>query len=228
LFKESVNRAIIIGQVEGHFFDRSENFNGMKPVTSALDAYHNSFSVDIDTKICCDVTPDYVYRQDAVQRVFNYNPNAIWIIFLRNPVDRAYSAWNMEVNREAETLSFEDALKSEINGNPGSRSHDRFHYLARSRYIPQLENLWEYFPQSQCQIYSAESIWQRPQVVLNRISKSLSVDTNITIEYDHVHKGTYVSDLSAKARGILTTYLSSELSELPALLGWRNNPWTSP
>lgn len=210
---------------EGHFFDQDNNFIDDRPLSSALDKYHHSFEINQETKLLCDITPDYIFRQTAVKRVLNYNPNAIWIILLRNPIERAYSAWNMEVNRKTEDLSFEAALKSELYGNPENRYHDRFQYIERSRYYPQLLNLWKHFPKSQCHIYAAESIWQDPITILNQMLKSLKISSNQTLDYEHTHKGEYTSNLSEVARNVLCDQLSFELSKLPAILRWNDNPW---
>jgi len=212
---------------EGHFFDRQENFINDIPLAFALNDYHNNFAVNQSTEILCDITPDYIFRKNAVQRVFNYNPKANWIILLRNPIERAYSSWNMEVNRKTEKLSFEEALHSELIGNPEDRSQDRFLYLGRSRYYLQLLNLWKYFPLSQCHIYSAESIWNRPQVTLNKILNSLNIPINNGDSYKHIHKGTYKCGVSEQARKLLKKQLHFELTELPSILGWDKNPWVT-
>ena len=212
---------------EGHFFDQDAYFIDDVPTADALETYHNSFSVNAETTTLCDVTPDYIFRQAAVKRIFNYNPKATWIVLLRNPVERAYSAWNMEVNRKTEHLTFEEALISELNGNPESRSHDRFQYLGRSQYHTQLLNLWQYFPRSQCHIYPAEMIWQQPQETLKTILKSLHVRNYDDSGYQHVHKGAYQQELTDQARKLLETHLQFELTELPATLGWEKNPWSA-
>ena len=131
----------------------------------------------------------------------------------------------MEVNRNTEKLSFKDALLCEINGNPKNRLHDRFQYLERSRYYPQILNLWKHFPRSQCYIHSAESVWKQPQVTLKKILKSLNVPININHEYEHVHKGIYKCNFSEQTRKLLINQLHYELTELPNILGWYKNPW---
>lgn len=47
-----------------------------------------------------EATPDYLYSQNFAERLFKYNKNIKIILILRDPVKRAYSAWNMfkEIN----------------------------------------------------------------------------------------------------------------------------------
>jgi len=210
---------------EGHFFDKDKNFINDLPIPHLLKKYQNDFDIHENTNLLCDITPDYIFRKESVTRIFHYNPHANWIILLRNPIDRAYSAWNMEVNRKAENLSFEEALQNEIDGGDENRTHDRFQYIARSQYYPQLLNLWKYFPKSQCCIYSAELLWQEPQVVLNQILKKLNIPINSKIDYKHVHKGVYKSNISIHARNLLSEKLCFEMTKLPFILGWNENPW---
>lgn len=54
-----------------------------------------------------------MYWQDAPRRIWQYNPNMKLIFILRNPIDRAYSHWNMAYVRWAESLPFLQAIRSE-------------------------------------------------------------------------------------------------------------------
>lgn len=42
-----------------------------------------------------DASPSYLSSKDAADKILKYNPNAKFIVMMRNPVDRAFSAWNM-------------------------------------------------------------------------------------------------------------------------------------
>lgn len=210
---------------EGHFFDISDNFINDAAMKHQLNKYHESYIISDQTKILCDISPDYLFRHGAIERIYKYNSNAIWLIFLRNPIQRAYSAWNMEVNRKTENFSFEEALRSELEGNPKSRSHDRYQYIGRSRYYNQLVNLWKYFPKSQCLIYPAEEVWEDPQKVLTEILHSLNIKPENSYIYEHIHKGEYANKISRKAHEILVNQLYFELTELPSILKWSYNPW---
>ena len=54
-----------------------------------------------------------MYWHNAPRRIWQYNPDIKLIVILRNPIERAYSHWNMERSRNAEKLSFFDAIQSE-------------------------------------------------------------------------------------------------------------------
>ena len=42
-----------------------------------------------------EASPSYLHNANAYERIYSYNPDIKLIAILRNPVDRAYSAWNM-------------------------------------------------------------------------------------------------------------------------------------
>jgi hypothetical protein len=42
-----------------------------------------------------EATPEYLYYPFVAERIFQFNPRIKLIVLLRNPVERAFSAWNM-------------------------------------------------------------------------------------------------------------------------------------
>ena len=210
---------------EGHFFDRDEYFNHLQPHPKTLQAYHGGFELTAQTQFLCDVSPDYIFRNQAVVRIHRYNPQAEWILLLRNPIDRVFSAWNMEVNRKTENLSFEAALEIELKGQPESRSHDRFAYIGRSRYHQQLEHLWRYFPKSQCHVWPAEWVWQDPTQTIYQSLSALGISGLQRTPMTHVHKGNYRNQISAAENELLQQELAFEMNQLHQLVGWPYNPW---
>ncbi len=93
---------------ETHFFDNEDNF--ANPVDYSQ--YHIFFDTN-GKKKRGEATPIYTYWYSAPQRIWQYNPAMKWIIILRNPIDRAYSHWNMERNRNADSIAFSEAIRTE-------------------------------------------------------------------------------------------------------------------
>ena len=71
------------------------------------------------TKICrqnfspARLLPVIFFIRMSPKRVSEVLPHVKIIVLLRNPVDRAYSHYYHEVRKKRETLSFEDAIKTE-------------------------------------------------------------------------------------------------------------------
>lgn len=95
---------------EVHYFD-NEDFYCYEQLGYLN--YHSFFSPNESHKILGEATPIYMYWYDAPKHIWQYNSNMKLIAILRNPIERAYSHWNMERSRGADKLSFWDALISE-------------------------------------------------------------------------------------------------------------------
>ena len=95
---------------EVHFFDNDKFFIDQKPDYLK---YHLNFSPRDHHKIIGEATPIYMYWKNSIKRMHNYNPDMKLIAVLRNPMDRAFSHWNMERDKKREHRSFWKAIKDE-------------------------------------------------------------------------------------------------------------------
>jgi hypothetical protein len=73
------------------FFDRDENYS------KGINWYRKNFPKTKITKEAkyFEATPAYIYRSFAAERIYNFNPKIKIIVILRDPVERAFSAWKM-------------------------------------------------------------------------------------------------------------------------------------
>lgn len=87
--------------------------------------YHSHFPMPyrvLKGSLAYEATPEYLFYPQCPERIFQYNAGMKLIIILRDPVERAYSAWNMyrrfqkdPVNfRLAEFRNFEQAVSDEL------------------------------------------------------------------------------------------------------------------
>ena len=72
---------------ELHFFDREAD-------DTDYNAYHANFKPKPQQRVIGEASPIYMYWNPAPYRIWSYNPAMKWILILRNPAERAYSAWN--------------------------------------------------------------------------------------------------------------------------------------
>lgn len=74
-------------------------FNCDAHYARGINFYHSYFprsTMANKKKITFDITPGYISNADkTAKRIYDYNPNIRIIILLRNPITRAYSAWQM-------------------------------------------------------------------------------------------------------------------------------------
>jgi len=69
-----------------------------------------------------EATPEYLYYPFVAERIFRFNPGMKLIILLRNPVERAFSAWNMFRQIHADPRIQEATIQEYLEqANPDAR-----------------------------------------------------------------------------------------------------------
>lgn len=74
-------------------------FNCESQYKKGIKFYRSLFQLDTKSKLTFDASPGYLNNVNAPQRIYEHNPKVKIIILLRDPVERAYSAWNMYKKR---------------------------------------------------------------------------------------------------------------------------------
>jgi Sulfotransferase domain len=134
-----------------------------------------------------EASPYYLFHPRAAERAAEVVPDAKVIVLLRNPVERAWSHYWERVNAGTEPLSFEEAIEREPSRLAGeveriladprytSPAHDHFSYLARGRYLEQLEPWLQRFPRERICILRSEDFYADPQKVYNQVLEFLGL-----------------------------------------------------
>jgi hypothetical protein len=118
----------------------------------------------------------YLFHPCAIERIAQDFPDVKLVAMLRDPVERAYSAYKHELARGFETEpSFLRALELEderlegeeerIREDTGyhSFSHRHHAYARRGQYAEQLERVFAHFPREQLHVVQSESFFARPE-----------------------------------------------------------------
>ena len=99
---------------EVHFFDEDRHFTAEhRPRRAGYADYHALFPDDREGKVTGEATPIYMYWRDAPPRMREYRSDLRIILVLRNPIERAFSHWNMERQRGGDDLDFWTAITTE-------------------------------------------------------------------------------------------------------------------
>ena len=177
-----------------------------------------------------EATPLYMYHPLAPQRVYNLIPNTKLIVLLRNPVERAYSRYSMELNHNNETLSFEEAIEQEPSrlegefekmqkdGNYFSYHYNAHSYLTSGIYADQLERWFKYFPREQFLILSSEDFYKEPNKILNQVFQFLGIPDFNQETFSVFRKGNY-SKMNPETRKKLVEFFKPHNERLYKLLG---------
>jgi hypothetical protein len=117
----------------------------------------------------------YLFHPCAAERMARHVPEVRILAMLRDPVERAYSAYKHELARGFESESFETAIELEddrlegeadrMAADPGYRSlsHRHHGYVHRGQYAEQLARIRQYFPADRIHVLESESFFERPE-----------------------------------------------------------------
>jgi len=168
-----------------------------------------------------------MYWYDSPKRIWQYNPQMKFIIILRNPIERAFSHWNMETGRGAESLSFSEAIRTEVERCRAALplQHRVFSYIDRGFYTEQLRRIWHYFPREQTLVIKNEELRNDLQQTLGKISSFLGVSEFEGVAHKDVHSRPYKSSMNADDHAYLTRIFYDEIKTLEGALGWDCSDW---
>lgn len=214
---------------EGHFFDHN-NFmfdsdgNYIINTKTPYHQYHLLFK-NKKQAILGECTPVYIYLPWCMQRIQKYNPNIKLIVLLRNPVERAYSHYQMEKSRGNETLStFRTALSQEqyrININLLYRRY--FSYVSRGFYAKQLKVIHSLFFINNILCIKSEDLYNNHDLILASIFKFIGVKY-VNIPQTLENKQDY-SPINKEDKKYLIDIFRNDIHELEKLLKWDCSDW---
>ena len=168
---------------ELHFFDEKfakgvDWYRSFFPLSATRKRYRKR-GHDLQTG---EATPYYLFHPAVPARVAATIPDVRLIVLLRDPVERAYSHYQMMSRTGREELGFEEALAAEPerlagledalmseteqflpSGHRAHRHHRHHAYFTRGLYAEQLERWLEHFDREQLLALGTEELLARPQ-----------------------------------------------------------------
>ena len=205
---------------EPHFFDLAWH---SRSVSSYLRQFSNT-----GKRVRGEKTPELIYVDDCAPRIKQVCPDAKFVLFLRDPVKRAFSAWNMNINRKTEELPFDACVKRNLDNLTEFRSHGtaEYHYVQRGFYMDQIERWLRVFPdRSRLLVVIAEHARASPAREYKRIYEFLGVRADTQLELEDEHVGAYAKPMSAAVRARLQREYRPHNERLFAWLGFRISEW---
>lgn len=184
-----------------------------------------------------EASPSYMFDPNAPRRVSALLPKIKLIILLRNPVERAYSHYNMQVRRGWEPLSFEASIQKEQerigceiekalkNENYNTFLIQLFSYLSKGVYIKQIKNWVKYFSKQQFLILKSEDFYDNPKNTLKKVYDFLNLPNFELNEYVKYNYGIY-DKINNKTKEKLIEYYSPYNKKLNQYLNMNFN-WES-
>lgn len=218
---------------EPHFFDRNygrgeDFYRRLFPLRAHVGARARRLG---GARVVTGEATTYYLAHPAVPgRVAAMLPDIRLVAILRNPVDRAYSHYQLSVRGGWETLSFEEALAAEpkrIAGeeqrlieDPGFAGHShRYHsYRTRGLYLEQLERWWAAFPRDRLLVLRSEDMFADPAAVYGELAAFLGLEPDAGRTFTASNRVSYAG-MANETRRELEAYYAEPNRRLEAKLG---------
>ena len=215
-----------LGEVkELHFFDDE---NAFLKTNVNYSKYEKRFNFSENKLIYGETTPIYLYWIPCPERIWNYNKDIKLIFILRNPINRAFSHWNMEYDRDAEKKDFSFAIRNEEfrSREELPMQHRVYSYKDRGYYSEQIRRYKRYFTDDQMLFIKYEDFNQDQEGVLNTIFEFLGLDSN-TYNFErqiiNVHKKNAI--LQREDKIYLLNEFEFEIKQVEKMLNWDCSDW---
>jgi Sulfotransferase domain len=179
-----------------------------------------------------EASPPYLSHLWAPTRVRSMLPRVKLIAVLRDPVERAYSQFQMSRREGVEECeSFEEAVAREedrlrpewerMAADPryNSWNFGCWSYLARSRYAEQVERWLAFFPREQFFFVKTEDLESKPQAVLDGLYAFLDLPPYTNEGHSHLHVAPPYDPMPRPVRAHLAEYFRPHNERLYELVG---------
>ncbi|HEX7995391.1 MAG TPA: sulfotransferase [Streptosporangiaceae bacterium] len=181
-------------------------------------------------------SPYYMFHPCAAERIARDLPDVKLLVLVRDPVERAHSAYTHELARGYETEPFERALKLEPDRLLGeaermarepdylSHAHQHQAYLARGRYCEQLERLERIFGTDRIHVVDSGDFFAKPEPEYDAVLDFLGLRSHGYPEFER-YNARPRPDMSPALQAELTAYFEPFDQQLTRWLGkipsWR-------
>lgn len=203
-------------QKEIHFFDDITE--------KSIDNYLQLFpKKNFHNRLSFESTPRYMYFPGTAARIHRFDPNMKFIVLLRHPVKRAYSAWNM-YKQLADNPQLVSYFKTMEEDDPRQRFYSTFYdkpfpsfekcveeeislqnsphniepaVVRRGYYKYQIDDYLKYFDREQFLFIESEELKTDTKRVLTDITKFLKISNfnYIDLDLSIKHSREYVSSI---------------------------------
>ena len=165
-----------------YFYDDDEFAEGQER------AFKKYFGRQHKHKILIAKNAGLYVRESGLKRLHDHNPDCIIVLLLRNPVERAHSAYQMEKNYGNYTGSFDDvkSLLENVTTNDW-----RYEFIIKmGMYSEYLKLIYKYFPKENVMLYPFEELMNSPGKITSSLFEHLGVKSSFEPDFSVKHNVT--------------------------------------
>lgn len=228
---------------EMHYFSRKDTPN--------LDWYRSHFTSFKKNPLFFEASPNYIFHEFVAVKLSKLYPSIKLIVVLRNPIERAYSAWNMyydhfkkgklrerlpRVSSEQENLmykqltenrtypTFKECIDMEMD-QIQKADPEGINFLRKGLYYNQISVYLKYFDMSQLLILGIKDL-KHPQDCVDKVLNFLKVQDSgswVVKNAKVKNKRSYKERISDSDRAFLNAFYEKPNQQLTNLLNYQVN-----
>ena len=214
------------------FFDVNYHL-GLNWYRSLFPSVLTKIFVKLKTKafLTYDVTPSYVRKHWVAKRIHDMFPSTKLIVVLRNPVDKSYSQYHLNVTL-GEKRTFEHVIKEDMDNILKWKTElkdDNYFatvvensILGRGLYAEQLPAWFDLFSKNQIMIIQSEKLSSDTKNVMNDVFQFLGLPIFDIPNTKRVNVSQY-SKMNPETRELLINFFKPYNEKLFGLLGKKFN-----
>lgn len=129
-----------------------------------------------------EMSLSYLLYDGVAEKIKSYNNDAKILMILRNPSDRAFSQYimNLKQGKILKTNFIEEIVKDEKAFPSGWGANHQYLYIGK--YYNQVKNYLEVFPKEQVKVLLYDDFLTNPQKVLSEMFSFLGVSNDLIID----------------------------------------------
>lgn len=195
---------------EIHYFDMN--------LSKGIEWYKKHF--DYKNKIVGEKTPDLMYLNWTFPYIQSLNPSLKILLFLRNPINRAYSHWKMMRESWNETKTFEECINDEQENRLTENKTfniSQYHYLGKGLYYSQIKKLLKWFPKENIMILISEHVDENMNDAYSEIYNFLNIKSYET-EYTRERVSSSKEQINNVTYNKLIPFFKQDVEKLEKLI----------
>lgn len=146
--------------------------------------YLKLFSKSKGKKAIGECSVSYLYSKTAAKDIYKFNPKSKIVIILREPAERAFSHYFMELREGATKLSFDKELKKDLKLETKDWGTSQL-YLELGLYYEQVKRYLDIFPRNNVKIYLYDDLLKNKNLLFKDLCEFLGIKS---YEFDSGNK----------------------------------------
>lgn len=183
-----------------------------------------------------EASPYYFFHPLAAQRTAVALPDALFVIMLRDPVERTISHWSEQTRNGVETLTLGQALEAEADRVGGdadrlrsgaittSNAHEQQSFAAQSEYADSLERWFDVAGRERVLVTFSEDYYADAHSVLSPIADRLEITPFSADVGAHRNAAPRPSEIEPTVEAGLIERFRPDVARVSELIG-RPPPW---